>query len=323
MSAPERPPRTGLQRLVQTLAPGGRLVRMRRLRGGLSSRMHVLTIEDAEQRRFQVVLRRIGSERQDATYEFEVLKLLDRLGIAGARPLLLDAEGAYFGSPALVVSYIAAKPVFSAPDMEAWSDEVARALLEVHTVTPARFDLSLLHFRGLDDLAPEIEERRAEVGEAAPVAREVLAVMEAELSAIKPEAPCLIHNDFWPSNVLWRKGRVVAVVDWDDAAIGDPRSDVAQMRIDLVISLGLEAADRFLASYQKRAPQSLKDVWYFDLLRGLRALLFFEEWRWLEGYHDAGLTHLTAPECRQRIQAFLERTLRERDALKVSDGSRL
>jgi hypothetical protein len=41
-------PRGSLARLVERLAPGGRLIRMRRLRGGVGARMHVLEIERAD-----------------------------------------------------------------------------------------------------------------------------------------------------------------------------------------------------------------------------------------------------------------------------------
>jgi aminoglycoside phosphotransferase (APT) family kinase protein len=37
----------------------------------------------------------------------------------------------------------------------------------------------------------------------------------------------LLHGDFWPGNALWRDGALVAILDWEDAAIGDPLADVA------------------------------------------------------------------------------------------------
>src|SRR5947209_1571168 len=102
------PARPGFAGLVDALSPGGRLLRSRRLRGGLGARMHVLTIEDDGGTRRNVVLRRYRPEWQrgraaDAAYEFRLLGLLEEAGIAAPRPLLLDAEGRHFGVPALVL----------------------------------------------------------------------------------------------------------------------------------------------------------------------------------------------------------------------------
>jgi hypothetical protein len=92
--------------------------------------------------------------------------------------------------------------------------------------------------------------------------------------------------------------------------VGDPRTDVSQCRIDLSLILNLDAAEAFLSAYQAMAPRPLPQVWYFDLLRGLRALLSYEHW--LEGYHDAGLSYVTALFFRQRIEAFLREALKKR-----------
>ncbi len=43
----------------------------------------------------------------------------------------------------------------------------------------------------------------------------------------------LLHGDLWPGNVLWQDGRLVAVVDWEDGAVGAPLIDVASARGDL------------------------------------------------------------------------------------------
>ena len=39
--------------------------------------------------------------------------------------------------------------------------------------------------------------------------------------------PALVHGDLGPEHVLCRDGRVVGVIDWSDARIGDPALDLA------------------------------------------------------------------------------------------------
>ena len=32
---------------------------------------------------------------------------------------------------------------------------------------------------------------------------------------VQVNRPVLLHGDFWPGNILWRDGRLVAVIDWE------------------------------------------------------------------------------------------------------------
>ncbi|MCI0397582.1 MAG: phosphotransferase [Chloroflexi bacterium] len=43
----------------------------------------------------------------------------------------------------------------------------------------------------------------------------------------------LLHGDFWPGNTLWQDGKLVAVIDWEDARSGDPLIDLAISRLDI------------------------------------------------------------------------------------------
>lgn len=128
-------------------------------------------------------------------------------------------------------------------------------------------------------------------------------------------AQCLVHDDFWPGNTVWRRGRLSAIVDWTPAKIGDPREDVAQCRIDLAMEHGLDAAQRFQEHYQALAPEPVDIVWFFDLLRGIDALDSFRTW--LPGYHDIGLRDLTEELIGSRLRACLEESL-ERAARPAS-----
>jgi hypothetical protein len=43
-------------------------------------------------------------------------------------------------------------------------------------------------------------------------------------------APCLVHNDFAPGNILVRDGTIAAVIDWDNAVIDVPDLDFVKMK---------------------------------------------------------------------------------------------
>ena len=310
-------PSAAFAALVNRLAPGGRLVRSRRLRGGLGARMDVLDIERADGSRWKVALRRFVREqhrfstREHVAHEFEVLRLVETAGIPAPRPVLLDANGEYFGVPAIVLTYLPGRPLFAAKSVGVWTEGLARALLTVHAVTPDRFDLSRLGVYLRDGMREKLDRER-ERQAADPLTGEIHAALEDGLGRIDFRAPCLVHNDFWPGNTVWYRGRLGGIVDWSGAEVGDRRADVAQCRIDLVISHGLDVADQFRGDYERLAGRALRDLWYFDLFLGVRALLEHE--KWLVGYHDMGLSHLRPADVEARLRAFLRRALDERES---------
>lgn len=319
-----RAPPGALARLVEQIESKGRLAGRRRLRGGVGARMDVLVIARPDGPRRTVTLRRFprsnrSSQPAHVAHEFAVLRLVERLGLPAPRPLWLDAEGELFGVPAMALTYLPGGPVYIPSRLQPWADELARALAEVHAVTPARHDLSLLGVQGRDGVRRQLRERRRRAREHSELAREVHAALVRDIDRVAWPAPTLVHDDFWPGNTVWHRGRLTAIVDWTHGEVGDPRTDIAQCRIDLALILDQHAANVFLAAYQARAPRPLPDVWYFDLLRGLAALLSYEFW--LPGYHDAGLTHVTKRCARGRIEAFLRRALAERsDHPSTSSG---
>jgi aminoglycoside phosphotransferase (APT) family kinase protein len=289
-------------------------VRTHRLTGGLGCRSDVLDIERAGGKREKVTLRRfvrrhhVFSTPEHVTHEFEVLRLVERAGIPAPRPILLDADGEHFGVPAMVISYLPGRPLFPTTDIAAWTEGLARILLKLHAVTPDRFDLSWLHVQLRDGIRERIDEWQAEAS-ADPLAAEMLAALDSELDGIDFSGPTLVHDDFWSGNTVAYRGRITGIIDWTSAEVGDPRTDVAECRIDMVLSHGIEVADAFRKDYERLAGRPLDDLWYFDLYRGLHALLEYE--RWLEGYHDMGLTHLKPAEVGARLRSFLRRALEE------------
>ncbi len=304
----------GLVRLVEQLAPGGRPVRTRRLRGGVGARMDVVDIERSGGTRFKVSLRRFtrdnrSSRPEHVAHEYRVLQLVEEAEIPAPRPLLLDAEGDLFGVPAIVLTYLPGRPVYMPRDVTSWAEQLAQTLLGIHAVTPECFDMSCLSVNLRDGIREEIEKRGEYARQKGALAREVHAILSEEIDRVAWPGATFVHDDFWPGNTVWRSGRLTGVIDWTHAEMGDPRTDVAQCRIDLALILGLDAANAFREAYQASASKRLPDIWYFDLFRGLRAILSYEHW--LDGYHDAGLTYVTPPYFRRRIRTFLRRALEE------------
>jgi aminoglycoside phosphotransferase len=65
--------------------------------------------------------------------------------------------------------------------------------------------------------------------------------------------PVLVHGDYHLLNALLGNGTVVGIVDWEYAALGDPRWDVANAYMQLVDFDAAEAADLFLETYLRHS----------------------------------------------------------------------
>jgi aminoglycoside phosphotransferase (APT) family kinase protein len=181
-------------------------------------------------------------------------------------------------------------------------------MVNIHAVTPDHYDLSWLPSYGRKEVESELVKRREAVAVYEDdLAREVLAVLENGLDRIEWVPPCLIHDDFWPGNTVWYRGKLRGVIDWADACLGDPRLDLPQCRIDAYLANDYETAEDVFEAYVRLSSQLMPDQWFFDLIVGLRALLYYEIW--LIAYHEVGLADVTKERSRARIHDFLRRAM--------------
>jgi aminoglycoside phosphotransferase (APT) family kinase protein len=119
----------------------------------------------------------------------------------------------------------------------------------------------------------------------------------------------LVHGDYWPANVIIHRAHLSGIVDWTHATLGDPRSDVAQCRLDLALIHDLAVADRFLDAYQHLAGP-LAHGRFFDAVKAIESLPHVANYdHWVKGYHDLALTDITVELAVQRCRAFLAHAL--------------
>jgi aminoglycoside phosphotransferase (APT) family kinase protein len=90
--------------------------------------------------------------------------------------------------------------------------------------------------------------------------------------------PALLHGDFWPGNVLWKEARIAAVIDWEDAAVGDPLADLANARLEILWAFGRDAMQRFTQSYLVATGVDPKHLPYWDLYAALRPIGGMPKW---------------------------------------------
>ena len=75
-------------------------------------------------------------------------------------------------------------------------------------------------------------------------------VLEAVWPLPQSNRSVLLHGDFWPGNILWKDGQLVGIIDWENAAVGDPLADVANSRLEMLWAFGNDAMQSFTSQYQ-------------------------------------------------------------------------
>jgi len=78
--------------------------------------------------------------------------------------------------------------------------------------------------------------------------------------------------------VLWHQGRLAAVLDWEDAALGDPLSDLACARLELACAAGQVAADALTAAYLGLASCPPERLPLWDLYVATAADRYMDGW---------------------------------------------
>jgi aminoglycoside phosphotransferase (APT) family kinase protein len=88
----------------------------------------------------------------------------------------------------------------------------------------------------------------------------------------------LLHGDYWPGNTIWNDGQLVAIIDWEDAAIGNPLTDLANSRLEVLWAGGSAAMESFTQHYQSLTHADLSMLPYWDLCAAMRPARKMAEW---------------------------------------------
>jgi len=257
---------------------GLRLVSSRDLPGGVSAQVTAVDAVSSSGLALSLVIRQYGErdcqlDPQIAAHEYHLLSLLHTAGLRVPRPLLADESGAVLPGPYLVIEYVDGDamidPAQAALPQAAVVSQLARELASIHDAALPLGDLSYLA-----DMAGNAESK----------IRDRPAVPDESLSepsvrgALEPIWPppvvnerVLLHGDYWPGNTLWRDGALVAVIDWENAATGDPVADLGNARMEMCIGYGAAAATEFARQYHALRPGvDLSTLPHWDLYAALR-----------------------------------------------------
>ena len=273
---------------------------VRRLGGGLGSATHLLR---AGGRR--LVLKRYPPGSDTPALEWEGLTFAHAAELPAPEPVALDQDGAWFGSPALVMTAAPGRPDLTPVDRRRYVEEVASTMARIHATDTNEARGALLR--------PPSAERWTvpdEVPEGLlwrPLAGLMIEALVGGLERADGGGTVLHHGDLHPGNLLWHRGRLSAVVDWSSTRLGPRWWEVAYFRMEAAVLLDTRAADRLLRCYEAEIGTVSPDQPVWDLL----CLYNGHRWGhlWLQGYQEQGRRDLTLATMRRRLDRLARRTL--------------
>jgi aminoglycoside phosphotransferase (APT) family kinase protein len=277
-----------------------RVVDVRRLVGGVDAATHAVRLEPGG----WLVLKRVPAPRaRSLVGELERLGFAQRAPVATPEPVALDADGTWFGHPALVMGLVPGASVVH-DGTWSWIDSLAATLVAVHSTS-------------LDGELPQAL-RTPHAGVAwqpgspteLPRTERVLALIDAGLALARDpglEGGVLLHHDFHHGNVLWQGDRASGVVDWNEACVGPALCDVGYCSVDLAMTHGRAASERFTAAYSRAVGTDLDGLDRWHCLWIANAMRWIGHW--ITGFHEAGID-VSLPVARRRLVELADHSLR-------------
>lgn len=175
----------------------------------------------------------------DMDREWTFLSALQRTRVPVPVPVARNRAYEHLPVDCYLTGYVEGAVLHTAQEAQ-WLSPKARArvarsmvgvLAELHRLKPDRLGLSRLRRPG-HHLDRQLRRWRRQVAESSlPDTRRIEAVAE-RLHGARPDSPdnCICHGDYRPGNVsVAPTGDVVAVFDWELAALGDPLTDLGYL----------------------------------------------------------------------------------------------
>ncbi len=273
-----------VQELLKEIAPGSRLLTYSLLPGSFSNSTHIVEARQPDGSELKCVVRRYAvfgdyDRGEKARREFKTFEYLHRYGIPAPEPLFLDDAGSLLGTPGIVTRLVPGRLVLETPaDPKDWARKLAVTLARIHSIPCSKDVQAFL----LDANAEATWFLNSETApgymRAFPDGTEVWQVLRDAYPCIQTVQPGLVHIDYWEGNILWHENEISAVLDWEEAALGDPAIDVAYARMNIFL-MGLDqTADDFLLVYESEMGRKVANLGFWELAASVRPMENTEDW---------------------------------------------
>ncbi|HET7399902.1 MAG TPA: phosphotransferase family protein [Intrasporangium sp.] len=234
----------------------------------------------------------------DMAREHRVITALRSSSVPVPRTLLLCEDPDVVGAPFYLMDYVAGTAYRSAESLrrlgaartQAISRRVVETLAQLHAVDPGA--VGLADFGRPDGfLARQVRRWRTQLESSR--SRELVGAEElgdALAASVPPQGPpAVVHGDYRVDNVLLDDDdRVVAVLDWEMATLGDPLTDVALMVlygelphidgriVDSAAAPGFMVGEQLLEEYRRCSGRALDHMGFYVGLAAYKLAVIVE-----------------------------------------------
>ncbi len=287
--------------VAASVGRGSRIVGYRRMTGGVSSAVHRVTVERRGVRTFVVLRQYPGGLGLHEALEKELtnLRLVAGSGLPVPSILATDVAGASTGGPpSLLMTRLPGHVDLNPAEPRSWLTSIAELAVFLHSL-----DLPARTFRPWTDswIAP-LDRLQVPVGAQKPaVWKAAFGVMAAPPPK---DAAVFLHGDFLPVNLLWSRGKITGLADWNGVHRGARAIDVGHCRRYLAALYSPEWSEQFRSLYESIAGVSL-DPWW-----DLYALLHHgdSQPKWIHS-QVAGRRPVDGPGMTSRVEIAIESAL--------------
>ena len=264
-----------------------------------------------------------GLLQTDRTTEFSVLSALQKTEVPAPMARWLDATGEELGRPSLVMrrepgecDYFVLNGEREAVERVELAGRLCDLLAVVHAVDWRGAGLGDV----LVDPGPDAARHELQLWETVLASDQLEAYPELALAACwlrecapRSDRTVLVHGDFKAGNVLLEDGRIVALLDWELAHLGDPMEDLGwvtqPLRTREHLIPGVWEREQLLERYAATTGGAVDDVsvaWWSVFATFKSAVMQCSGLRsFVEGRSD-GLYWPTEPVLRTLLEAVVQ-----------------
>jgi aminoglycoside phosphotransferase (APT) family kinase protein len=294
------------EQLIGKIDAHSKLVRSWKLKGGVSANVIALEILQSDGQLKKMVVRQHGEidfnrNPHIAVDEFKLLEILLAEGLPVPKPYYIDNSAEIFSTPSIVIEYIDGNTEYPATNLSNHILQLATHLARIHQVDFSKIDVSFLP--KLENEYTENLRNRPSILDESLDEGHIRDTLESVWPLPKRNNDVLLHGDFWPGNTLWKDSKLVAIIDWEDAALGDPLADLANAKLEILWAFGIEAMNNFTQHYKSMMiKMDYTNLPYWELCAALRPASKISDW---------GLDHSTEKTMRERHRWFVTEAIQK------------
>jgi aminoglycoside phosphotransferase (APT) family kinase protein len=271
--------------LLEQVAPGSSLLNVNLLPGSFSNHTHLVEARLPNGKPYKIVVRRYKvfgdyDRGEKARREFKTFELLNQHQVPAPQALLLDETGELLGVPGIVTRFVEGSLILEAPsDPMDWARKLARMLAKIHSIPCGKNEQSFL-LKGNAEATWFLKyERAPNYMQDYLHGANLWQTLRELYPNIQEVYPSLLHIDYWSGNILWHKNEISAVLDWEEAAYGDPAIDVAYARMNMFLMNLPDAADEFLGVYESDMGCKIDNLGFWELAASVRPMTDPIDWK--------------------------------------------